>query len=277
MSEDEVTVGPTPAEESCAQVGSITFPERSRIECRVFRRMLARHFPVPEGVQARLVIKQAEHEYGLYREVVVRCVGASGWSYALQVERGAPPVWDEIAHAELIWYCVRRAVNIAEEKGWVKSAELPSEFCLSEPSEFFPGVLTDRQPVYSPIHPGGPFAEKSEHEVTYSVSKSVFSPQDSAVLLGRLDSDSGPGLLMRVKSALRVFSTDFREEIAVLSEDLRQRTFSVTPGSEAHRFLRSTDVSRLVTPEQTPKGRKGEYWSVRQDIWSGGISLTLGE
>ena len=119
---------------------------------------------------------------------------------------------------------------------------------------------------------------KTQHGTLYSVSRSVFSPRDGGVLLRRLETDSGPALLIRLKRALRVFSTDLRKEIVVLSNDLSERSFSVPTGSKACGFLRSTDVSRLLLREQQSLERNdAESWSVREDVWSSGISMTFGD
>ena len=45
-----IEIGPVPGEENCAQVGSPDYTEASLRECEVFRRMLYRLFPVPEGL-----------------------------------------------------------------------------------------------------------------------------------------------------------------------------------------------------------------------------------
>ena len=278
VTEDELSVGPGPCEELCAQLGTETYPERSRIECQVFKRMLARLFPIPDGVQAKLEIKLQEYEIGMYREVFVRSVGASGWDYALQVEHGTPHEWDEVAHAELIWYCVRRALNIAKSRSWVDWRELPGEFGFDAPPAYFPAVLKDSQPIYSPAHIGGPFDDTSRNGSGSGVSASVFSPWESGVILGRLDCDLGPGFLIRLKDTLSIIRTDLREIIAVVSENLNELRFSVDSRSTAVlQLLRSTEMSKLVQPGpgRVKEGRK-EYWSIRKEIWSGGISLTLG-
>jgi hypothetical protein len=53
MTPDYLTLGPVPSEETCAALGiDPDFPEKSRRECRVFKRLLQRLFPVPQGVDA---------------------------------------------------------------------------------------------------------------------------------------------------------------------------------------------------------------------------------
>ena len=49
-----IEIGPVPGEENCAQVGSSDYTEASLRECEVFRRMLTRLFPVPNGAAGRV-------------------------------------------------------------------------------------------------------------------------------------------------------------------------------------------------------------------------------
>ena len=45
-----IELGPVPAGEPCAQVGTDNYLARSMRECEVFRRMLERVLPIPEGL-----------------------------------------------------------------------------------------------------------------------------------------------------------------------------------------------------------------------------------
>jgi hypothetical protein len=64
---DCLTLGPVPAEESCAQVGEPSYYERARRECEAYRRQLREQFAtefaaLPDGVDCRLnmqTIRQA--------------------------------------------------------------------------------------------------------------------------------------------------------------------------------------------------------------------------
>ena len=57
-----IEIGPVPGEENCAQVGSPDYTEASLRECEVFRRMLYRLFPVPEGLPVAYVGRTHPHE-----------------------------------------------------------------------------------------------------------------------------------------------------------------------------------------------------------------------
>ena len=109
---DEITLGATPAEENCAQVGSDNYYERARTECTVYRRQLLRMFKaehnpngedwgLPEGCSLR--IASHAHDFGSYHEVAIRynddfpaAVEAAFW-----FDANLPGHWDEEARKEL--------------------------------------------------------------------------------------------------------------------------------------------------------------------------------
>jgi hypothetical protein len=92
---DYLTLGPTPCDEACAQVGSDDYPERSRAECKRYLTLLRTLYgPEPEG--AALVVKSFPHDFGTYREV---CVvydddNPRAAEYAYLLERNLPTTWD---------------------------------------------------------------------------------------------------------------------------------------------------------------------------------------
>lgn len=105
---DEITLGPTPGDETCAQVGADNYHERARTECAVFRRQLTRMYKaehsgneLPEGCSLR--IASHSHDFGSYHEVAVRYKD----NYPLSVEAAfwfdgnIPSHWDAEARAEL--------------------------------------------------------------------------------------------------------------------------------------------------------------------------------
>jgi len=80
MAFDTIELGPVPGEESCAQVGTDTFLYDSARECEVYKRMLVRLFPIPEGLPVSYVVRSHPHEFGTYREVAVRFLGGNARS-----------------------------------------------------------------------------------------------------------------------------------------------------------------------------------------------------
>jgi hypothetical protein len=93
---DYLSLGPVPAEEDCAQVGTPDYYSRARVECRRHVVLLRRTFGrEPEG--ARFRITSNPHDFGDYLDVVVeydsRVPGAL--EYALRVEREGPATWEE--------------------------------------------------------------------------------------------------------------------------------------------------------------------------------------
>jgi len=65
---DYISIGSTPAAETCAQVGAADYHSTARRECRAFINQIRREFgPEPDG--ARLFIKSNPHDFGSYLEV----------------------------------------------------------------------------------------------------------------------------------------------------------------------------------------------------------------
>lgn len=104
-----IDLGPVPAGESCAQVGSEGYEARAQRECAVYKRMLQRLFPVPEGLGVRYAVRRHPHDFGAYYEVSVGydAAGAAAEAaceFAFTVERCIPDLWDPIARYELMWF-----------------------------------------------------------------------------------------------------------------------------------------------------------------------------
>jgi hypothetical protein len=104
-----IDLGPVPAGESCAQVGSDGYEARAQRECAVYKRMLQRLFPVPKGLGVRYAVRRHLHDFGGYFEVSVgyEASGATAEAsceFAFNVERCSPEQWDPIARYELMWF-----------------------------------------------------------------------------------------------------------------------------------------------------------------------------
>jgi len=99
---DYITIGSTPADELCAQVGSDDYETRSRKECRAFLAQLRRQLGGEVG-SAYLGVKTFPHDFGSYREVV--CYfddeDEEGRDYAFRLEAETPAKWDKEAKEEL--------------------------------------------------------------------------------------------------------------------------------------------------------------------------------
>lgn len=98
-----IELGPVPAGEPCAQVGTDNYLARSMRECEVFRRMLERVFPIPEGLPVKYVVRSHPHDFGTYREVSVRYSSddPAACDFAFRVESSVPDGWDPVAQQEL--------------------------------------------------------------------------------------------------------------------------------------------------------------------------------
>jgi hypothetical protein len=96
MHEDIIWLGPSPANEDCAQVGDPNYAARARDECRAYVRAIRSVCgPEPEG--ARLVIRPLPHDYGSYFEVAVVFDpdNQQAARYAALVDDTAPRTWEE--------------------------------------------------------------------------------------------------------------------------------------------------------------------------------------
>jgi hypothetical protein len=99
---DDLYIGSAPAEEDCAQVGTVDYSQRARRECRALVEQLRRAFgPEPPG--CRLYTKQNLHDFGTY--LSVNCSfdpeSQSAIEYAYRCEAELPSEWDAQARAYL--------------------------------------------------------------------------------------------------------------------------------------------------------------------------------
>jgi hypothetical protein len=99
---DILDLGPTPAEEKCAQVGQDNYHEVSRREANAYIKQLRRMFG-EEPAGARLTMKSYPHDFGSYLEVVVKFNenDEEAVEYAFKLEGNLPGEWDDEARQEL--------------------------------------------------------------------------------------------------------------------------------------------------------------------------------
>jgi hypothetical protein len=102
MSRDYVSVGCSPCDEPCAQVGQEDYAKQAKRECNALIHQLRRLFG-DEPPYATLRIKAFPHDFGTYHEVV--CYydedDEESTNYAFRCENELPDRWDEAAHQEL--------------------------------------------------------------------------------------------------------------------------------------------------------------------------------
>ena len=153
MLNDCINLGPVPSGEPCAQVGSAEYLERSMRECDVFKRMLLRLFPIPEGVSASIAVSSFPHDFGAYREVCVKfdrtCPKAMDCAYG--IDNDAPTSWDAIAKYELAWRERRDSLRRAFGAGDLPADEFPAQYALDRLPALEPGLsfatLLERHPL----------------------------------------------------------------------------------------------------------------------------------
>ena len=93
---DKVYLGPAPAEEECAQLGSDDYDRRARAECREYiAAIIAVCGEPPAG--ARLKVEAQAHDFGSYYEVVCQYddQDPAAGDYAARCDERAPQHWPE--------------------------------------------------------------------------------------------------------------------------------------------------------------------------------------
>jgi len=95
MNMDYITIGCSPANEDCVQVGSENYHENAMGECRRFRELIRKELgQEPHGAWLR--IKGFPHDFGTYLEVI--CVldtnDETAIEYAFNAEGNAPTRWE---------------------------------------------------------------------------------------------------------------------------------------------------------------------------------------
>ena len=93
---DHMSIGSSPCDEPCAQVGQDNYAVQAKQECRRYIELLLKKFgEPPEG--ASLSVKGFPHDFGTYYEVVVNYDDddRAGLDYALLLEGNSPATWDD--------------------------------------------------------------------------------------------------------------------------------------------------------------------------------------
>lgn len=93
---DFIYIGSAPCEEDCVQVGMGDYYPKMKAECDRFKEALEKAYPPPDG--ARLSIKNENHEFGPYLEVIVRYddEDEEATEYAFMLESEAAGTWKEL-------------------------------------------------------------------------------------------------------------------------------------------------------------------------------------
>lgn len=103
MGMDWMYLGPTPADEDCAQVGTNNFRQRAKKEMTAYCNQLYRQFPDATEIGVRFKIHWEMHDFGEYGEVVALYSDDNdkAYEYAINVEHNLPESWDDEALKEL--------------------------------------------------------------------------------------------------------------------------------------------------------------------------------
>jgi hypothetical protein len=92
---DYFSIGATPSEEDCAQVGQPDYRRKALEECQRYIELI-RDTLGPEPGGAELAIKSFPHDFGTYYEVVIwfEPDDAEAAAYAVRCEDEAPTTWN---------------------------------------------------------------------------------------------------------------------------------------------------------------------------------------
>jgi len=101
--QDYMTIGSSPTDETCSQLGAEDYEMDAKNECRIFIQQLKRVFGDPPG-NARLSTKGFPHDFGTYYEVVVWYSpnNEKETDYAFKLEANTPAGWDAQAKKDLV-------------------------------------------------------------------------------------------------------------------------------------------------------------------------------
>jgi len=95
MSTDYIELGSAPYEEDCVQVSRTKdYIEDMSKECKQYKEMLMKRFPIPDAIHAWFNIKGFEHDYGTYYEVVIK-YNEEASDFANFVENNLPATWND--------------------------------------------------------------------------------------------------------------------------------------------------------------------------------------
>ena len=91
---DYTSIGPSPCEETCVQVGADDYSRLARIECQRFIDAIRQTLgPEPDGASLR--VKSFPHDFGSYMEVVCyyEDENETATDYAFKCESESPSTW----------------------------------------------------------------------------------------------------------------------------------------------------------------------------------------
>ena len=100
-----LTLGSTPCDENCAQVGSDNYYDQSQIELHIYGKYIHRLFPeILKSKTLSLKIKSFPHDFGTYRELVLYYdySNEEELSLAYSIDEFIPHTWDSEALEELM-------------------------------------------------------------------------------------------------------------------------------------------------------------------------------
>jgi len=106
MTRDYISLGSSPSDEDCAQVGSDNYRELSRIELQEFKRMMEVINPAPEDCIAYYTVKSFPHDFGSYHELCAVFDDNDDQSieWAFNAENITPVQWDNEAKEKIAAY-----------------------------------------------------------------------------------------------------------------------------------------------------------------------------
>ena len=92
---DFISIGSSPAEETCAQLGDENYGQKAKAECQRFVELIRKKLG-EESNGARLCVMGFPHDFGTYFEVVCKYDPTipGAMDYAMRCEAEAPTTWE---------------------------------------------------------------------------------------------------------------------------------------------------------------------------------------
>ena len=120
---DKFFLGGAPCAEDCAQVGSQFFRQDESIETNAYIGQLKRMYGDKE---IEFVAEQMDHDFGKYKEIVVKFNEESEEQYehAIEIENNIPEFWDIVAIKEIIAGLISKNFKssvVSDKYNWMKT------------------------------------------------------------------------------------------------------------------------------------------------------------
>lgn len=93
---DYIELGSAPYDEDCVQVSMGNYFPKMLAECNRFKDLLIKLFPIPKNLPVSFGIKNFQHDFGPYCEVIIQYedLNPRAVDFAYNVESNIPANWN---------------------------------------------------------------------------------------------------------------------------------------------------------------------------------------